>query len=202
MSPQAAAAWVAGVIGVITTFINLRFVPRSQKQKEQHERDLEEIKKNFNASLEKLRSDLKTETDRYTASIPLQQIVREHLIKTRTLLAYVYVSFDRLAMLAPTLSEMDILVETTNTLGRYAEYQQHLASHEYVSYPDELKSILRAIQAELTRIFLDLQIDDVSRGSPELAIKMKASLGSLKLLRDRGIATIEQLFRIRLDPVH
>jgi hypothetical protein len=114
----------------------------------------------------------------------------------------VYVSFDRLAMLSPTLNEMDILVETTNTLGRYAEYQQHLATHEYVSYPEELKSILRDIQGQLTRIFLDLQIDDVSRGSPEVALKMKSSLASLRLLRDRGIATIEQLFRITLDPIH
>jgi hypothetical protein len=221
MSPQEAAAWVAGVIGVGTTLLNLWFTARAQKNKQTHEVSLEPLKTALMAKLEEhkselasqsklkdrlmeaeldsLRSALKVSQDLYAASIPLQQQVREHLATTRTLLGRVFVSFDRLARLAPALDEDDVLAETTNTLDLYAEYRQHLSSDKVVSYPAGLKSTLNEIQQVLARIFLDLQIDETSRNDPQVSTKMKASLSRLESLRDSGTAAIEQVIRIRLD---
>jgi len=223
MSPQEAAAWVAGAIAVVTTLLNLWFNAKSQNKKQAHEVNLEPLKTTLtvaledhkaelaeqskvkdrvlNVELERLRTALKVNQDLYAASIPLQQQVREHLAVTRTLLGRVFVSFDRLARLAPALKEDDVLVETTNTLDLYAEYRQHLSSDKVVSYPNPLKTTLNEIQQVLARIFLDLQIDEASRNDPLVSTKIKNSLTRLESLRDIGTNAIEDVIRVRLDPL-
>lgn len=223
MSPQEAAAWVAGAIGVATTILNMWFSAWAQKNKQSHEVNLEPLKtaltlqledhkselasqsklrdSALEAELDKLRSALRVSQDLYAASIPLQHQVREHLATTRTLLGRVFVSFDRLARLAPALDEDDVLAETTNTLDLYAEYRQHLSSDKVVSYPESLKNTLDEVQQVLARIFLDLQIDEASRNDPKVSTKIRASLTRLESLRDAGTKAIEQVIRIRLDPL-
>ena len=151
--------------------------------------------------MENLKSDLQNISDLNAAIFPLQQKVREHMSKTRILLARVYVSFDRLARLAPTLTEDSILVETTNTLDLYAEYRQHLSSDEYVSYPPNLKVLLANAQGFLVRIFLDLQINKNSRTDPKVAGEMNTNLKSLQTLKEQVSSIIEEQIRIKLPPI-
>jgi hypothetical protein len=234
LSPQAAAALVAGLISILTTVTTLLVSRSLQKDKQHHDRDLESIKaaasaalavhkatldsaleshkaalaqrsadyeNRLDAELARLQSELKTTQALYASSLPLQQRVREHLSKTRHLLGRVYISFSRLAHLAPSLQEEAVLVETTNTLDLYAEYRQHLSSDEYVSYPDAVKSALDEIQHTLAKIFLDLQIDESSRTDAAVAAKMSDSLKRLESLRDSVTRAIESIIRVRIDPL-
>lgn len=221
MDSREAAAWIAGMIAIFSTLLNLWMIHYAQTRKQKHEVDLESIRISLAANLEtykakiseqqklkdmlidgeleRLKDMLRINQQLYAASIPEQQRVRDHMSKTRSLLLRVYVSFDRLAHLAPSLKEENVLVETTNTLDLYAEYRQHISSAEYVSYPSALQSELASVQNLLTRIFLDLQIDEASRNDPAMEEKMEVSREKLNQLKISAIRRIEQSIRIRLD---
>jgi len=224
-SPQEAAAWVAGSIALVSLVANLLLAAWLQSRREKHEVSLEPMRAEWlqklethkselndgrkkkdeliDQELERLRALLNGSQELYASTIiPLQQQVRVHMSKTRTLIGRVFVSFDRLAHLAPRLSEDDILIETTNTLDLYAEYRQHLSTDESVSYPDELRLQLTQVQDLLARIFLDLQIDEASRKDPAVAMKMQRSLAALDTLKAAATTVIEEHIRVRLDALH
>jgi hypothetical protein len=202
MQPAEAAAWVSGSFGAIVTLINVFLARRGQAQKEHHELSIEKVRAEFNRMITDhkamLEKSLNHELEQLRVIVPLQQKIREHLARSRLLLGKVYVSFHRLAKLAPSLDEEHILIETANTMDLYAEYRQHLAADEYVSYPRELQQELTAVQKTLARIFLDLQIDESSRNDQAVTSKIKASLRMLLMLRDRVTSKIEELMRIPL----
>jgi hypothetical protein len=217
MNSTLAAACVSGAIASLATIANLVMIHRSQQNKQEHERKLTALTAALATTNEAYKSELltglrereavlsanletfKKELEiRSTVVAPQVQKVRDHLTRTRLLLPKVYVSFDRLARLAPTLQEGQVLAETTNTLDLYAEYSQHLSSDEFVSYSVELKRIVSEIQERLARIFLDLQIDDDSRAREDQAEKMRIHLDELRDLKDRAVGEIEDVIRVHV----
>ncbi len=223
-SPQELSAWVAGAVALVTSFLTLIVTGLLQKKRQTHEIIIEPIKAQLaqihenhkselmgklrehehelNLKLEKHKSELQKNVDHFSATyIPQQQKVKDHLSRTRALLSRVFVSFDRLSKLAPSIKEEDVLTETTNTLDIYAEYRQHLTTDEFVSYPDDLKTLIATIQEQLSRIFLDLQVDEKSQNDSSLRGRMQNHLMTLENLTDKASEEIESLIRISIDRI-
>ncbi|MBL8261962.1 MAG: hypothetical protein JNM58_06005 [Xanthomonadaceae bacterium] len=221
MSPEESAALIAAGITLVGILTNIIFINRDREKRHIHEINIEHLKAEliekmekqrelFNEQLKKeeyrlkkelenIQSELNRREDLYKSTIPLQQQIRDHIAVTRTLLGRVFVSFNRLSIIAPSLNEDDVLIEATNTLDLYAEYRQHLLSDKVVSYPETLQSILKEIQKILARIFLDLQIDETSRNDSDVAMKIKGFLNDLEVLKDSCMKEMDRTIKVHLD---
>jgi len=203
------AALVGAVAGLVTSTGTSAVTARLQRRRQDHEITLEGIKvaltqqlrdyeKEIQVKLAESNALLQKQLARFSAEIPQQKRIKEHMSKTRTLLRRVFVSFDRLSRLATLLTEAELLSETTNTLEVYAEYQRHLASDEEVSYPSELRENITSANVLLSRICLELQAHPSSNRA-QATNGIRSYMKVLEQFKNDISRQVEDRIRVQMD---
>lgn len=188
------------IIPFIATVTSAIFVYISSSKSRSLEEKIIHINQKHQLELKKLDFKIQTTLSNFQdVTIPRQKILIDHMEKTYLLLPRIFTSFTRLARLAPSLDQSDLLTETTNTLDLYAEYHQHLSISTTVSYPKELRDHIDNIQESLAFIFLELQLN--GQGSQQLSAnnRLMDRITLLKEQKDSSIDIISQLLQVPIQ---